>query len=54
MNKKNLYQLASICFFISGIILLITGQNYDASPLIGLFQIMLGITFMAINRNNKK
>lgn len=54
MNSKNLYQLASICFFISGIIFLITGQNHDASPLIGIFQIMLGITFMAISRNNKK
>ena len=55
MNNKNLYQLASICFYISGIIFLITElRNHDTSPIIGICQIMLGTIFMAISRNNKK
>jgi len=55
MNNKKLYQLASICFFISGIIFLITAlRNHDTSLIIGIFQIMLGTIFMAMSGNNKK
>ncbi|QOK51353.1 hypothetical protein [Lactococcus lactis] len=55
MNNKKLYQLASIGFFISGIIFLVTGlRNHETSPIMGIFQIMLGISFMAMSRNNKK
>lgn len=55
MNNKKLYQLASICFFISGIIFFITGlRNHNTSPIVGIFQIMLGTIFMAMSGNNKK
>lgn len=49
MSNKKLYQLASIGFFISGIIYLLVERSIR-----GILPILLGISFMAMSRNTQK
>lgn len=54
MKDKQLYQIASICFFIAGLIFLIFGQSQHTIFLLGILFIILFISFMVISRNTPK
>lgn len=54
MKDKQLYQIASICFFIAGLTFLIFGQSQHTIFLLGVLFIILSISFMAISRNTPK